>query len=173
MTALKAAVALLFRRAGENELSEEAIVRQASLDLHWFSPKDARRFVEAASAMGYLEPGSRAGSLRPAFPVAEVEVSLDFRVDAHILDAVGAGPAAGSGRSSVADELVAKAAAARGAPLEDVWRDVQRKQEQVLVEAPVAAALVAAEAGVDVRPFAARVKHELAALSRGATPSAS
>ncbi len=161
MTALKSAVALLFRRAGESELSEAAIVRQASLDLHWFSPKDARRFVEAATAMGYLQPGSQPGSLRPAFAVAEVEVSLDFRVDAHVLESVGAG------LSSVADDLVARAAAAKGATVEDVWREVRRKQEHSLVEAPVAAALVAAEAGIDVRPFAARENLELAAPSGG------
>jgi len=167
VTALRSAVAILFRRAGESELSEAAIVRQASLDLHWFSPKDARRFVEAATAMGYLQAGTQPGSLRPGFRVDEVEVSLDFRVDAHILDAIEAG------RSSVADELVALAAAARGASVEDVWRDVRRKEEHSLVEAPVAAALVAAEAGIDVRPFAARVTQELAALARAGGPSPS
>ena len=53
MLALKQAVAFLYRRSGETELSEGEFVRHASLDLHWFSPKDARRFLEASRALGY------------------------------------------------------------------------------------------------------------------------
>jgi hypothetical protein len=131
-----------------------------SLGLHWLSPKDARRFVEAARALGHLKPGERPGTVGPAFDVRAVEVPIDFRLEPAHLEGVGAG------RSAVADELVERAAAALGRAPADVWREVERKQAQVLVMRPVAAALVAAEAGVDVRPFAHRIEEELAALGR-------
>ena len=159
-------MALLFRRAAEAEITEEVLVREASLDLHWFSPKDARRVLEAARALGYLVEGTKPALLRPGFDLEGVEVPIDFKIDARALQATSAGV------SPVSDELVEKAAAARGVSPEVIWREVEARQARVLVEAPVAAALVAADAGVDVRPFARRIAEELAGAAR-ATSSAS
>jgi hypothetical protein len=166
-TRVKKGVAFLFRRAGVEELGEDEFVRQASLDLHWFSPKDGRRFLDASKALGFLAAGSAAGRVRPTFDPAAVDVPLDFRLDGSALDAA---PAAAPG--SVADELVAAAAAKRGEAPETVWGDVRRKAEAKLLAEPVAAALVAAEAGVDVLPFMGRVNAALAA-ARPASPSSS
>lgn len=169
MTALKPALALLFRRAAASEVAEEVLVRQASLDLHWFSPKDARRFLEVARGHGLLKPGGKPGTLTPTFAIGEVEVPLDFRIDASALDGVP------TTRSPIAEELVERAAALRGVSAEELWAEVDRKQHIVLVERPAAAALVAAESGVDLKPYFARIASELAELSRaaGATPSSS
>lgn len=165
---MKQAVAFLFRRAPEGELSEDALVRAASLDLHWFSPKDARRFLEAARALGYVKDGASPGRLRIAFELVEVDVPLDFRIDAR---ALAAAPA--SAASSVSESLVAAAAAASGRPLDALWAAVAAKQAARLLEAPAAAALVAAEAGVDLTPFFPRIRDELARLARAPTPSSS
>lgn len=167
MHALKQAVAFLFRRAAEPELAEDAFVRHASLDLHWLSPKDARRFLEAARSLGYLKEGSLSGRVRPAFEVDEVDVPLDFRIDARALEGAPAAP------SSVAEDLVAAAARRRGVGLDAVWADVASRQAEKLLEAPAAAALVAAEAGVDLAPYFARIRDELAKAARLPTPSAS
>ncbi len=155
------AVAFLFRRSGEVELTEDALARQASLDLHWFAPKDARRFLDAARALGYLKPGEVEGRLAPAFDLAEVEVPLDFRIDARALEGAPSMPP-----SQVAGALVEAAARAGGRPLDEVWAEVLRKQEAKLLDAPAAAALVAAEAGVDLHPFFARIREELSAPAR-------
>ena len=166
MDVVRQAVAFLFRRAGESEMTEEAIVRQASLDLHWFSPRDARRFVEAARSAGHLEPATAHGRLRPTFSVDGADVSLDFRIDAKALDAA-------SRPAPVADELALRAAEARGVPLEEIVRAIAARSEATLIEAPAAAALVAAEAGVDLQPYFARIRAELAAQAAGSSPSSS
>ena len=159
MQALKTAVAFLFRRAGEAELTEEALARQASLDLHWFSPKDARRFIDAARALGYLRAGGVGGRVAPGFDIAQVEVPLDFRIDAAAFEGAPL-PASGS----VAEALVEEAARAKGRPLDEVWGEVRRKQERNLLEPPAAAALVAGEAGVDLKPFFEKIRRELASI---------
>jgi hypothetical protein len=156
MQAVKLAVAFLFRRAGEGELTEEALARQASLDLHWFAPKDARRFIDAARALGYLKAGELEGRVAPAFDVRGVEVPLDFRIDARALDGAPSPPS-----SSVTEALVQAAARARGRPLDEVWAEVLAKQGAKLLDAPAAAALIAAQAGVDLKPFFARIREEL------------
>lgn len=161
--ALKQAIAFLFRRAAEAEIGEDALVRQASLDLHWFSPRDARRFVDAARVLGYLEQGSAPRRVRPAFDTGAIDVPLDFRIDARALEGTPRGPA-----SPVTEELVAAASRARAVDAAQIWREVAARQSAKLLEPPVAAALLAAEAGVDLKPYMARIKDELAALGRGA-----
>jgi hypothetical protein len=167
MQALKQAVVFVFRRGSETALSEDAFVRQVSLDLHWFSPKDARRFLDAARALGYLKQGPSPGLVQPTFDLSEVEVRLDFRVDARALEGAPQGQA-----RSVAEELVARAAALQGAAVDEVWARVARKKTLKLLDTPAAAALVAAEAGVDLKPYFARVREELARLSKTPSPSA-
>jgi hypothetical protein len=167
---MKQAVAFLFRRSGEAELAEDEFIRQASLDLHWFSPKDARRFLESARALGYLSAGGAPRSVRPSFGVEGVEVPLDFRATPQMLEGA---PEAGPG--AVSEALAAAAASASGLPLDEIWERIRKKQASKLLEPGAAALLVAAEASVTVHPYIARVIEEAnrAARAAGASPSAS
>ena len=167
MDSIKQAVAFLFRRAAEREMSEEQLARAASLDLHWFSPKDARRFVEVARAQGMLKAGAKAGTLSPAFDPAAVELPLDFRIDVAALSRAPAGAPADAGPVG---EMLEKAAALRGVPVDQLWAEARAKAESKLLQVPVAAALVARESGVDVTPYLGRLADD---LRRGASVSPS
>ncbi len=162
MSRIRLGVAFLLRRAGADEVPADALVRQASLDLHWFSPKQGRRFLEAARALGYLEPGASPGTVRATFPAGSVEVPMDFQLTPEDLEDLPAAPEA----VGVAEELVELAARARGWELERVWAEVRRKEE-ALFETSVAALLVAGEAGADVRPYAARARASLTSSASG------
>ena len=164
---IQLAVAYLLRRAGAEEVTEEAFVNQVSLDLHWLSPKQGRRLLDAARALGYLTPGQAPRTVRAAFRASGVEVPIDFRLEPADLEDLPEGPAAGAST----DELVAMAARAKGTDAERVWADVRRREAD-LFETPVAALLVAGEAGVDVRALARKVREELRhAAPRGAATS--
>lgn len=156
MSRIRLGVAYLFRRAGAAELTEDAFLNQVSHDLHWFSPKQSRRFLEAARALGYVVDSGGSRSVGPSFPVDEVELPLDFQMGPEDLEDIPEGPA-GAG---VVEELVAAVAHARGTDSERVWAQVRRKEAE-LFETPVAALLVAGEAGIDVREYARRVREEL------------
>ncbi|HKZ58484.1 MAG TPA: DUF2240 family protein [Candidatus Thermoplasmatota archaeon] len=169
MERIRQAVAFLFRRASESEIRAEDLARQASLDLHWFSPKDARRFLEVAQALGHLKAGEKLGGLAPTFDPFAVELPLDFRIDAAALPTP---PAAVEAASGVTGKLVEAAAAASGASPAAVFEQVRRKAEDKLLELPVAAALVAREAGVDLAPYFGRIRDELRRAA-AATPSSS
>lgn len=159
MEEIRQAVAFLFRRSAESEIGEEDLARQASLDLHWFSPKDARRFLEVARALGHLKAGGKPGTVAPAFDPAAVDLPLDFRIDAAALSrAPSPTPLP---RSGVAEDLVAAAASHSGVSPEKVWQDVRGKADDKLLELSVAAALVAREAGVDLAPYFPRIRDEL------------
>jgi hypothetical protein len=158
MDEIRQAVAFLFRRSAERELAEEDLARQASLDLHWFSPKDARRLLELALSLGHLKAGHRKGTLAPTFDPAQVDLPLDFRIDSS---ALAPGPPALEAPAGVTHDLVAAAASLLKASPDMVWQTVRRKAEDKLLDLPAAAALVAREAGVDLGPFFPRIREEL------------
>src|SRR3989441_2850660 len=65
MDELRDAIALLFKRKGRDELSEREFVLSASMDLHWFPPRDAQRLLQIGLETKLLE--SQSGTIRPAF----------------------------------------------------------------------------------------------------------
>jgi hypothetical protein len=168
MSRIQVGVAYLLHRAGADELTEEAFVRQASLDLHWFSPSQGRRFLEAARTLGYLRPGAAPNTVRAAFDTGAVELPLDFRMGPDDLEGLPAAQEA----QGLADELVAWVARERGWETERVWALVRAK-EQAIFDTEVAALLVAGEAGLDVRPHAARLRRAQRGGATGAIDATS
>lgn len=87
-------MAFVFQRAGKASLTERQVRHHVSMDLRWFPPKQARRFVEACLERGLLEEAGGGGDggdggtggedggkggLRPTFDVRGVDVPLGFR----------------------------------------------------------------------------------------------
>src|SRR5437016_13228704 len=84
MDELRDAIALLFKRKGRDELSEREFVLSASMDMHWFPPRDAQRLLQLGLETKLLE--SQGGAIRPAFDVSAVEVPRDYVPTSAILD---------------------------------------------------------------------------------------
>src|SRR3989442_10973414 len=55
MEELRDAIALLFKRKGRDELSEREFVLSASMDMHWFPPRDAQRLLQLGVETNLLE----------------------------------------------------------------------------------------------------------------------
>ncbi len=65
MSELQKSIAVLYKSKGREELTEKEFVFSASMDLRWFSPKEAQKLMEAGLTGGFLE--RRNGSLVPTF----------------------------------------------------------------------------------------------------------
>ena len=153
MEELRDAIALLFKRKGRDELSEREFVLSASMDMHWFPPRDAQRLLQLGLETKLLE--SQGGAIRPAFDVSAVEVPRDYIPTSAILDI----PTAVSEDVflRIVDAIVAKTKTDR----KSVIASVNAVQEKLDVEVEVAALVAAHQAGVDVTPFLPAVKSRL------------
>jgi len=129
----------------------------ASMDLRWFNYTGAQRFLGAAVAAGLL--ASRDGVLRPAFDVTQVDVPLHYKPSVDLLTAV---PPPGE---DLFQELLEAIVASGALDARAAIARVNEKEERQDVEIEVAALLVLAEVGGDVRAFAPRVQDRL--LRRG------
>jgi hypothetical protein len=143
MTELEKSVAVLFRRKGKELLTEREFVFSASMDLRWFSPKDAQKLLDAALTGGYLK--KKDGSLLPTFDCDKVEVPLDYRPTKSIFEVKKP-----SRSTDLFSEIVESIVKTRSVPKREVVSKVNRKQEVLGIDVEPAALLVACDYGMPV-----------------------
>ena len=82
---LARAIAFAYRRKGVDAMPGSDLRMLLAYDLRWFAPEDAKRCVQRAIEAGLLrEDGA---SLAPTFDVRAIDIPLNFRPSAEILDA--------------------------------------------------------------------------------------
>ncbi len=141
MEELKKVIAFLFKRKGRDSLSEKDFVMSASMDLHWFPPRDAQRLLQSCLETKLLVPME--GKLLPSFDIAGIEVPLDYVPPASVLETQTVAP---SLFLKVLERIVLKTAMER----KQVVSMINSTQDELDLEADVAALVVGRELGVDV-----------------------
>ncbi|WP_277553513.1 DUF2240 family protein [Halobaculum limi] len=144
---LEAAVAAPFRHAGSDRMGEGEFVVALSLDRDWFSPDQAKRLVDIATARGLL--AEEDGDLVAQFDPSDVHVPPDFRPDESVL------------REQSTFERAVDAIVAAGVEKREVVAAANRRQREAGVTLETAAVLVARERGIDVEEIAADVRADL------------
>src|SRR5437879_10621624 len=145
MEELRDAIALLFKRKGRDELSEREFVLSASMDMHWFPPRDAQRLLQLGLETKLLE--SRGGAIRPAFDVSAVEVPRDYIPTSAILDISTA--VSEDVFLRIVDAIVAKTKTDR----KSLIAPGNAAQEKLDVDGAVPALVAARQAGVAGTPL--------------------
>ena len=142
MTDLERSIALLFRRKGKNFLTEKEFVFSASMDLRWFSPKDAQRLLDIGISGGYLQ--KKNGNVVPTFDTASIEVPLDYKPSREIFEQLP------KKNQDFFSEVVEKIVRTKSVPKREVVSKVNRKQELLGIDVEPAALLVASDYGLCV-----------------------
>ncbi|MGQ9587468.1 MAG: DUF2240 family protein [Thermoplasmata archaeon] len=162
MSELRDTIALLFRRKGKQVLTEKEFVFSASMDLRWFSPKDAQRLLDAGLTGGYLQ--RKNGDVFPTFDCSATEVPLDYRPSKAVLDQ------AAKRQIDLFSEIVDRIVKAKSVSKREVVSRVNKKQELLGIDVEPAVLLVASDYGLSVESaFIERAQSEILGrdLSRG------
>ncbi|OGS42913.1 MAG: hypothetical protein A3K67_06450 [Euryarchaeota archaeon RBG_16_62_10] len=142
MSDLQRSIAVLFRRKGKEILTEREFVFSASMDLRWFTPKDAQRLLDAGLTGGYLE--RKNGNVAPTFDCSVLDVPLDYKPSKEVLDQVP------KRQADLFSEIVEKIVRARSVSKREVVSRVNKKQELLGIDVEPAALLVAGDYGLPV-----------------------
>lgn len=140
MSELQKSIAVLYKSKGKEELSEKEFVFSASMDLRWFSPKEAQKLMEAGLTGGYLE--RKNGRLIPTFDFSGVIVPVDYRPPKEALDE------AAKKSTDLFTEIVETIVRTRSVPKREVVSKVNREQEMLGIDIEPAALLVASSYGI-------------------------
>ncbi len=142
MEDLKRAIALLFKRKGKEKLTEKEFVFSASMDLRWFSPKEAQRLLDLSREAGLLS--STRGELALTFDLKEVEVPMDFTPSAKILEVEV---------DDIFQRMVAAICSSSGRPKREVVSTINGIQEHMGVYGEMAALIAGRRFDVDMSTF--------------------
>jgi hypothetical protein len=142
MSELQRSIALLYRRKGKDFLTEKEFVFSASMDLRWFSPKDAQKLLDLGVSGGYLE--KKNGNIVPTFDTSVVEVPLDYHPGKEIFEHLP------KKQQDIFSEVVDTIVRAKAVPKREVVSRVNKKQELLGIDVEPAVLLVAGDYGVHV-----------------------
>lgn len=142
MSDLQRSIALLFRRKGKDLLTEKEFVFSASMDLRWFSPKEAQKLLDVGITGGLLQ--KKNGSIVPTFDTSLVEVPLDYRPGKEIFEQVPNKP------RDFFSEIVDRIVKTKSVPKREVVSRVNKKQELLGIDVEPAALLVASDYGLSM-----------------------
>ena len=144
MSEIERSIAVSYKRKGKEVLTEKEFVFSASMDLRWFSPKDAQKLLDAGLAGGFLKRVD--GNLLPTFDFGRIDVPIDYRPDAKLLK----NATAGSRPRDLFSEMVDTISRSRSVPKREVVSRVNKKQEKMGIDIEPAVLLVAYDYGLDV-----------------------
>ena len=142
MSEVQRSIAVLFRRKGKEVLTEREFVFSASMDLRWFSPKDAQKLLDAGLSAGHIK--KTGGNLTPTFDFRGVDVPIDYRPTTEMLK-----EASKSRSRDLFSEIVETISKSMSVPKREIVSRVNKKQEMMGIDIEPAALLVASDYGVD------------------------
>lgn len=144
---LEVALAFVAKRQGRDASSAAEWRHVLSLELGWFTPAQAARFVEASVATGLLRADG--DQLRLAFDRGSVQVPRGFRPDPAAIPDTSASPPAEDPFIALVDRIAGRLGTKRSQVLETVAAVQERFGGHL--EAEAAALRVALDAGLDVQ----------------------
>jgi len=144
---LRRAVAAPYRQRGVEKMTESEFVVALSLDRSWFSPDQAKRLVNVATAEGLLEQTD--DGLAIGFDPASVEIPEGFVPDEDILT------------QRTTFERILDMLVEAGATKQEAVAEINRRQTDLGISLDGAAVLYARQQGLDVAALADRALTEL------------
>ncbi len=134
---------MIFRHKGKELLGEHEFVYSASMDMHWFPPKEAQKLLDIALKEGLLKLSH--GMLAPTFELVEEDMDMDYRPSADLLKS-HTKPEKKDFFSEITGRIMSEAKL----PKKEAVSKINKARERMNVEIEVAALLVARSYGLDI-----------------------
>ncbi|UCD13097.1 MAG: DUF2240 family protein [Thermoplasmatales archaeon] len=150
----KIIIAFLFKRSGKNKLKESEIYLPLSLELGWFSAKEARQFVDHALEQKLLI--KKDGGLTPSFSVEKINVPIGFSPSKTIFMKKDKGE-----KNNVMYAIVHRIGEKTNRYPEEIVDEVIQKASEKNILPEVAALLVAKDHNIDIEDILEHVENKI------------
>lgn len=151
---LEVALAQVFRKKGKSSLAEKEFVFAASLDLRWFTPKEAQKFLEIGLESELLAMDGN--KVKPTFDYKTADAPSGYKPNADLLKSA-AQP------KGLFLRMVDIISTEKDIPKKAVISEVNSVQDRMNIETEVAALVVARAHGVDISKYLDEVEERVAA----------
>ncbi len=140
----KIVIAFLFKRSGKSKLKESEIYLPLSLELGWFSTKEARQFIEYAIKQKLLI--KKEGLLTPSFDVEKIDITVGFSPSKSTFTVKEMDKEEEDVFQKIVNHIVEKT----DHTYEEIIKEINRIQEEKKIIPEVASLLLAKEFNINV-----------------------
>jgi len=151
---LKKCLSVLFRQKGKDLMNEREFVYAVSIDLHWFTPKDAQKLLDSAVKGGLLRMSQ--GMIALTFELSEDLLDIEYKPSQDLIKTVTKPE-----KKESFVELVDKITADSKLSKKEVVARINKVREKMPVYIEVAALLVARSLEIDIKDATAMVEKEV------------
>ena len=152
MSELEVALSQLFQKKGKGSLTEKEFVFAASLDLRWFTPKEAQKFLDIGIESELLALDK--DRVKATFDYKGVNIPKNYAPTTELL------------QSSVKPKgvflkIVDQISTSKDIPSKDVISLVNQTQDRMGIDVEVAALIVARKYGLDISEYLDSVEEDI------------
>jgi hypothetical protein len=148
----KIILAFLFNRSGKTKLTEAELYLPLSMELGWFSTKEAQQFVKYAMKKGLLVRTE--GLLSPNFPLDTIKIPVGFTPSKKIFSETTEEPKG----KEIIEEIIAQIVEHTHRDKTEIFGEITREEKEKNLLPEVAALFVARKYGVDASMWYALVE---------------
>ena len=152
MGEVEVALSQLFRKKGKGSLTEKEFVFAASLDLRWFTPKEAQKFLDISMESELLTLDG--DKIKPTFDYKGIEIPKGYAPTTELLQSAVK-------PKGVFLKIVDQISTTKEIPSKDVISLVNQTQDRMGVDVEVAALIVARKYGLDVSEYLDSVEEDI------------
>ncbi len=135
-------LAFVYKRSGKNILTKSELVNILSIELTWFTPKQAQTFV--THALDTLLLKETKNGLTPTFDIHTINIPLGFKPHSPTpSQPTSSAPAQKEAPNSLIDELITRIAHTTNKTPETIKKQINQLQEDKKIHPEIAALLLA------------------------------
>jgi hypothetical protein len=157
LNALEQTIAYVFRRKGKLEMNVKDFIYSLSIDLHWFSPEEAKKLLTICIASNLIIKDN--DTLKPNFLLENISIPLEFKPSKDILEY----------KKDLFLELVKEIEVATKTDKKAVIAEINKLQTELNIEIEVAALLLAKKHNVDISNYMEEIVAVIAERARAET----
>ena len=145
-------IAFVFKRSGKKEISFSMFYLTLSMDLNWFTPNDAKKFIQKALTEKLLI--KKKELLRPSFDVEKIDIPIGFTPSGKIVFEE-------KKDEGVLTKIIKKISKETGSSEEEVLRKINNLEKEKNIVSETAALLLGKENNVDISKFLPEVEGKI------------
>ncbi len=152
MSEIEVALAQLFQKKGKSALTEKEFVFAASLDLRWFTPKEAQKFLDISMESELLALDD--DKVKPTFDYKSVEIPKGYAPTTELLQSAVK-------PKGIFLKIIDQISTEKNMPSKDVISAVNQTQDRMNIAVEVAALIVARQYGIDVSEYIDQIEEDI------------
>jgi len=145
-------IAFIFKRSGKVELSFSEMYLTLSMDLKWFTPDNAKKFVNNALKQQLLFKNDEV--LRPGFEIDKISVPFGFNPAVKNLYKEEKKLT----EISISDGIIDKISRKNKIKKEDIYEKIKKIEQEKNINSDIATLLVLKEFGINLEKFYEKIE---------------